>query len=84
MAHIALETMIAAPIRAVFEVLRTPARRPEWMTNLHEIRNVTGQGLDDSWEDTAGELSRTGWHRTRMVFCSAPSLCGMCSMRSVV
>jgi hypothetical protein len=31
MAHIALETIIAAPIRAVFEVLRIPARRPERM-----------------------------------------------------
>ena len=58
MAHIALETMIAAPIRAVFEVLRTPARRPEWMTNLHEVRNVTGQGLDDSWEYTYTMLGR--------------------------
>ena len=55
---IALETMIAAPIRAVFELLRTPARRPEWMTNLHEVRNVTGQGLDDSWEYTYTMLGR--------------------------
>jgi len=58
MAHITLETTIAAPIAAVFEVLRTPARRPEWMTNLHEVRNVTGQGLGDSWEFTYTMLGR--------------------------
>jgi uncharacterized membrane protein len=58
MAHITLETTIAAPISAVFEVLRSPARRPEWMTNLHEVRNVTGQGLEDSWEYTYTMLGR--------------------------
>ncbi len=58
MAHITLETTIAAPIGTVFEILRTPARRPEWMTNLHEVRNVTGHGLHDSWEYTYTMLGR--------------------------
>jgi len=58
MAHIALETTIMAPLGAVFTVLRTPARRSEWMTNLHDVRNVTGQGVDESWEYTYTMLGR--------------------------
>jgi len=58
MAHIALETTITAPLGAVFELLRTPARRSEWMTNLHDVRNVTGQGVDESWEYTYTMLGR--------------------------
>jgi uncharacterized protein YndB with AHSA1/START domain len=58
MAHIELETTINAPIGAVFKVLRSPARRPEWMANLYEIRNVTGEGVNDSCEYTYTMLGR--------------------------
>lgn len=52
MAHIALETTIAAPASAVFDVLSAPERRPEWMTNLHEIRTAPQSGNNVSWEYT--------------------------------
>jgi len=58
MAHIALETTITAPLGADLAVLRTPARRPEWMTNLHEVRNVAGQDSEESWEYTYTMLGR--------------------------
>jgi uncharacterized membrane protein len=59
MAHIALETTIMAPVGASLNVLRNPSRRPEWMTNLHEVRNVTGDQVNDSWEYTYTMLGRS-------------------------
>jgi len=58
MAHIALETTIAAPAGAVFTVLNMPSRRPEWMTNLHEVRNVTKQENGERWDYTYTMLGR--------------------------
>ena len=52
MAHIDLETTIAAPASAVFNVLSAPERRPEWMTNLHEVRTTSQPGNNESWEYT--------------------------------
>jgi uncharacterized membrane protein len=52
MAHIDLETTIAAPASAVFNVLNAPERRPEWMTNLHEVRTTSQSGNNESWEYT--------------------------------
>ena len=52
MAHIDLETTIAARASAVFNVLNAPERRPEWMTNLHEVRATSQSGNNESWEYT--------------------------------
>ena len=52
MAHIDLETTIPAPASAVFNVLSAPERRPEWMTNLHEVRTTSQSGNNESWEYT--------------------------------
>ena len=52
MAHIDLETTIAAPASAVFTVLNAPERRPEWMTNLNEVRTTSPSENNASWEYT--------------------------------
>ena len=59
MAHIALETTINAPADVVFDLLRTPDQRPEWMINLHAVHNVTGNQVGDSWEYTYTMLGRS-------------------------
>jgi len=33
-------------------VLNAPERRPEWMTNLHEVRTTSQPGNNESWEYT--------------------------------
>ena len=58
MAHIAHETTIMAPVGATMSEIRNPSRRPEWMANLHEVRHVTGDQVDDSWEYTYTMLGR--------------------------
>lgn len=59
MAHIVIESTIYAPVGIVFDAIRKPERRPAWMVNLHEVRNVTGFNVGDSWEYDYKMVGRT-------------------------
>jgi uncharacterized membrane protein len=52
MTHIAQEIAINAPIGVVFRKLLDVETSPEWMSNLEEVRNVTGHNVGASFDWT--------------------------------
>jgi uncharacterized membrane protein len=52
MSFVQQETTIGAPPERVFEALLDIEQAPAWMTNLEEVRNITGRARGDSFEWT--------------------------------
>jgi uncharacterized membrane protein len=58
MAHIEQEITVNAPVEAVFRKLLEPETATEWLTNLQEVRNLTGKEVGATYEWTFNMAGR--------------------------
>ena len=58
MAHVEQETIIDAPVGAVFRKLMEPETATAWLVNLEDVRNVTGHDVGSSYDWTFNMVGR--------------------------